>query len=172
MNLGGMAYVVIVCSRCRLARGAPEHAKTASCPGCGRKLRVPELKKYHRTEKLTELAEAIGQLNARLKGGLDAYLGELEQRSAGRKGKSSHYPAPTEKDSGATAPFERHSVPASKLDRAILAFLERRGPGKFSEILEGLPQKTAPERLEKRLEALGRAGLVFEPSAGVFARVP
>lgn len=167
-----MAYVVIVCSRCRLARGAPEHAKTASCPGCGQRLRVPELKKYHRTEKLTELAEAIGQLNARLKGGLDAYLGELEERSAGRKGKASHCPASTGKDFGAAAPPERPSVPASKLDRAILAFLEKRGPQRFEDILKGLTHPTTPERLEKRLEALGRAGLVFEPSAGVYARVP
>ena len=166
-----MAYVVIVCSRCKLARGAPEHARTASCPGCGRKLRIQELKKYHRTDSLKELAEAIGQLNARLKGGLDAYLGELAERAAGQKEKSSGCAVSTERYSGANAPTERPSVPASKLDRAILAFLERRGPQMLADILEGLPQPTTTERLEKRLEALGRAGLVFEPSAGVYASV-
>jgi hypothetical protein len=167
-----MAYVVIVCSRCRLARGAPEHARTASCPSCGRKLRVPELKKYHRTEKLTELAEAIGQLNARLKGGLDAYLGDLDERAAGQKQKRHQFPGPPQMDATAASPPTTPPVPASKLDRAVLAFLERRGPQRLEVILEGLPHPTTPERLEKRLEALGRAGLVFEPSAGVYARVP
>ena len=167
-----MAYVVIVCSRCRLARGAPEHARTASCPGCGRKLRVPELKKYYRTSSLSELAEAIGQLNARLKGGLDAYLEELDGRAARRKEKlSPSHPAPQD-DAGAAAPSERRPVPSSRLDRAILAFLERRGPQRLADILDGLPQRTTEDGLEKRREALGRAGLVFEPSAGVDARVP
>ena len=166
-----MAYVVIVCSRCRLARGAPEHARTASCPSCKRKLRVPELKKYHRTESLTELAEAIGQLNARLKGGLDAYLGELEERAAGQK-KRHPVPGLPQMDATAASPPATPPAPASKLDRAILAFLERRGPQRLEVILEGLPHPTTPERLEKRLEALGRAGLVFEPSSGVYARVP
>ena len=72
-----MAYIVIVCSRCRLARGAAETAKTASCPNCGRKLQVGELRKYFRSESLDQIREAIGQLNARLKGGLDIYLEDL-----------------------------------------------------------------------------------------------
>jgi len=167
-----MAYVVIVCSRCRLARGTPENAKTASCPGCGRKLRVPELKKYHRTESLTELAGAIGILNARLKGGLEAYMEELDSRAAELKGRPSPSNAPPKHEADAAGRDEGNAVPSSKLDRAIIALLERRGPQRLQDILEGSPPGTTLERLEKRLEALGRAGWVFEPSTGVFAKVP
>ena len=165
-----MAYVVVVCSRCRLARGAPEHARTASCPGCGRKLRVPELKKYHRTESLAELAVAIGQLNARLKGGLDAYLEELGSHGAPASGRPLRTAGTAEGDAPATE--ERRQIPASKLDRAILALLERRGPQKVEDILAGLPLKAGPGELERRLEALRRAGVVFEPSSGVYSNVP
>jgi len=167
-----MAYVVIVCSRCRLARGAPEHARTASCPGCGRKLRVPQLRKYHRTDSLTELSEAIGRLNASLKGGLEAYLGDLrESVECGRKnGPETSFSA--EGEVAAAPPPERPAALSARIDRAIVAFLERKGPSAAPEILEGLPRRTTLEHLEKRLEALRRAGLVFEPSAGKYALVP
>jgi DNA-binding transcriptional ArsR family regulator len=166
-----MAYVVIVCSRCRLARGAPESAKTASCPGCGRKLRVPELKKYHRTDSLTELAEAIGRLNASLKGGLLAYLGDLGEMAECNR-KNHPQKGVLQASEVAAAPFaERPAMPSAKIDRAILAFLERKGPMATGEILEGLPQRSTLDHLEKRLEALRRAGLVFEPSAGRYAIV-
>ena len=165
-----MEYVVIVCSRCRLARGAPETAKTATCPSCGRKLRVQELRKYHRAESLSETAEAIGQLNARLKGGLDAYLGDLDESLArGRKR------AKVEKAMGDEAAIpalpQKPAVPAAKVDRAILASLGRGGPRTADEISEGLPIKTSLDQVEKRLEALRRLGLLYEPSAGQYAIV-
>jgi len=166
-----MAYVVIVCSRCRIARGAPERAKTASCPSCGRKLKVPELKKYHRTESLAELAEAIGQLNARLKGGLDAYLEELDTGAA-TGGKRPPRPAAGEGGDASEAHSGKTPLPSSKLDRAILAFLDGRGPQGIEDILGGLPLRTTTERLVKRLEALSRAGILFEPSVGVYSKVP
>jgi len=169
-----MAYVVIVCSGCRLARGAPEGAKTASCPSCGRRLRVQELRKYYSSESLDKIREAIGQLNARLKGGLDAYLEDLygsvpdtpprpgkprneEEREAAREEKAS-------RDGG-------RRVPSNKLDRAIILCLMGRGPATREEILPLLPMKCTPGQLEKRLEALRRAGMLYEPKAGVFALV-
>lgn len=169
-----MAYVVIVCSRCRLARGAAENAKTAACPSCGRVLRVQELRKYYSSESLDKIREAIGQLNARLKGGLDAYLEDLygsvpdtpprpgkprneEEREAAREEKAS-------RDGG-------RRVPSSKLDRAIILCLMGRGPATREEILPLLPMKCTPGQLEKRLEALRRAGMLYEPKAGVFALV-
>jgi hypothetical protein len=171
MNTGGMAYVVIVCSRCRLARGAPETAKTATCPGCGRKLRVQELKKYHRAESLSETAEAIGQLNAKLKGGLDAYLGDLNESIASGRKREKMEKAPGD---GAAAPAaqEKPSVPAAKVDRAILSLLGRRGPQTPDMIHEALPIKTSLDHVEKRLEAMRRLGLLYEPSAGKYAIVP
>jgi predicted RNA-binding Zn-ribbon protein involved in translation (DUF1610 family) len=172
-----MAYVVIVCSRCRLARGASETAKTASCPNCGRKLRVPELRKYYRSESLDQLREAIGQLNARLKGGLDAYLEDLYGSVPERKAKTS---APPSREDAVEAQAQKdderlrqsgRAVPSNKLDRAIVMCLMGRGPATADGILPSLPMKCTPEQLEKRLEALRRAGMLYEPSAGKYALV-
>jgi hypothetical protein len=178
MDTGSMAYVVIVCSGCRLARGAAETAKTASCPGCGRKLRVPELRKYYRSESLDQIREAIGQLNARLRGGLDAYLGDLYESVPDTKPKKG--PAPRSPDEEAEERERKEdgrlkqsgrAVPANKLDRAIVLCLMGRGALTAGELLPILPVKCEPEQLEKRLEALRRAGHVYEPRAGKYALV-
>ncbi len=177
-----MAYVVIVCSRCRLARGAPETAKTASCPGCGRKLRVPELRKYYRSESLSRLAEAIGQLNARLRGGLDIYLGDLHESVPDRPLKAKK---PGDGDEREAASVENREaareekadresgrcLPANKLDRAILLSLSGRGSVSPEELQALLPVKCTVEQLQRRLEALRRAGMLFEPKAGKYALV-
>jgi len=174
MDTGAMAYVVIVCSRCRLARGASETAKTASCPRCGRKLRVPELRKYYRSESLDRLREAIGQLNARLKGGLDVYLEDVYE-SVAEKPPSARPPADPEelmarKDDERLRQMGR-AVPSNKLDRAILLCLMGRKPATSEELLGLLPLKCTIEQLDRRLEALRRTGLLYEPGAGKYALV-
>jgi DNA-directed RNA polymerase subunit RPC12/RpoP len=169
-----MAYVVIVCSRCRLARGAPETARTASCPNCGRKLRVPELRKYYRSESLDQIREAIGQLNARLKGGLDAYLEDLYE-SVPEKA-----PAPAVPDDAGELKDRKdderlkqsgRAVPSNKLDRAIVMCLMGRAPMTPEELLPLLPLKCTVEQLDKRLEALRRSGMIYEPRSGKYALV-
>jgi len=173
-----MAYVVIVCSRCRLARGAAETAKTASCPKCGQKLRVRELRKYYRSESLDQIREAIGQLNARLKGGLDAYLGDLYGSVPdGKPGAPSPPPSREEAPEAQARKDEERlrqsgrAVPENRLDRAIVLCLAGRGPATAGELLPALPMKCTPEQLERRLEALRRSGLLYEPASGKYALV-
>jgi DNA-directed RNA polymerase subunit RPC12/RpoP len=198
MNTGALAYVVIVCSRCRLARGAAETARTASCPNCGRKLQVGELRKYYRSESLDQIREAIGQLNARLKGGLDIYLEDLyasvpdtKPRTKDADGEEGGHPAHPVREEGAgrhlqgTADADEakareederirqmgRAVPTNKLDRAIILCMMGRGPASSEELLPLLPMKCTIEQLDKRLEALRRTGLVYEPRAGKYALV-
>ncbi len=173
-----MAYVVIVCSRCRLARGAAETAKTASCPKCGQKLRVPELRKYFRSESLDQVREAIGQLNARLKGGLDIYLDDLYKSLPDTVPKAAAPPSsPEEVDEARERQAGEHlkqsgrAVPQNKLDRAIIMGLLGRGPTTAEELLPLLRVKCTAVQLEKRLEALRRLGLLYEPRAGRYALV-
>lgn len=169
-----MAYVVIVCSRCRLARGAAETARTASCPGCGRRLPVAGLRKYYRSESLDQIREAIGQLNARLRGGLDAYLEDLyesvPERVPAAKPPSDPDELAAQKDDERIRLMGR-AVPANKLDRAIILCMMGRGPATPEELLPLLPMKCTPEQLERRLEALRRTGLLYEPGAGKYALV-
>jgi hypothetical protein len=169
-----MAYVVIVCSRCRLARGAAETARTASCPNCGRKLQLSELRKYYRSESLDQLREAIGQLNARLKGGLDVYLEDL-YASVPEKSPAPKLPADPE-ELEAKKEEERirqmgRAVPTNKLDRAIILCMMGKGPATSEELLPLLSVKCTVEQLDKRLEALRRTGLLYEPKAGKYALV-
>jgi len=169
-----MAYVVIVCSRCRLARGAAETARTASCPNCGRKLQLAELRKYYRSESLDQLREAIGQLNARLKGGLDVYLEDL-YASVPEKAPAPKLPADPEeleakKDEERIRQMGR-AVPTNKLDRAIILCMMGKGPTTPEELLPRLSMKCTIEQLDKRLEALRRTGLLYEPRAGKYALV-
>ncbi len=173
-----MAYVVIACSRCRLARGAPETAKTASCPRCGRKLPVPELRKYYRSESLDRIREAIGQLNARLKGGLDAYIEDLDKSAPGTKpGKAPAPASPGEADEDRARRDDvrlkqsGRAVPSNKVDRAIIMCLIGKGALSAGELLPLLSVKCQPGQLERRLEALLRTGLVYEPRSGRYALV-
>ena len=169
-----MAYVVIVCSRCRLARGAAETARTASCPNCGRKLQLSELRKYYRSESLDQLREAIGQLNARLKGGLDVYLEDLYASMPERVPAAKPHADP--KEHQAQKEDERirqmgRAVPTNKLDRAIIRCLIGRAHATPEELLPLLPMKCTIEQLDKRLEALRRTGILYEPAAGKYALV-
>lgn len=169
-----MAYVVIVCSRCRLARGAAETAKTASCTNCGRKLFVAGLRKYYRSESLDQIREAIGQLNARLKGGLDVYLEDLyasvPDKPLGPKPPADPEELKAQKDDERVRQMGR-AVPTNKLDRAIILCMMGRGPATSEEVLPHLPMKCTIEQLDKRLEALRRSGLLYEPRAGKYALV-
>jgi len=174
MNTGAMSYVVIACPRCRLARGAAETARTASCPSCGRKLLLSELRKYYRSESLDQLREAIGQLNARLKGGLDVYLEDL-YASVPEKVPAPKPPADPD-ERLARKEDERirqmgRAVPTNKLDRAIILCMTGKGPATSEDLLPLLSVKCTVEQLDKRLEALRRTGLLYEPSAGKYALV-
>jgi hypothetical protein len=173
-----MAYVVIVCSGCRLARGAAETAKTASCPKCGRKLRVAEVRKYFRSESLDQLREAIGQLNARLKGGLDIYLDDLYRSIPETSAKPDLPPRlPEEAEEARQRKDDERlrqsgrAVPQNKLDRAIVMCLMGRPPLTSGELLPLLPIKCTIEQLDRRLEGLRRSGMLYEPKAGNYALV-
>ncbi|MBM4250238.1 MAG: hypothetical protein FJ149_12640 [Euryarchaeota archaeon] len=178
MDTGPMAYVVIVCSSCRLARGASETARTASCPNCGRRMRLAGRKKYCRSESLDHIREAVGRLNARLKGGLDIYLDDLCSSLPDAKPGAACPPRGSDGGGEEQARRERErlrqsgrAVPTNKLDRAIVICLMGRGALTAEELRPLLPVKCQPDQLEKRLEALRRAGLLYEPRAGRFALV-
>jgi hypothetical protein len=167
-----MGYVVVVCSRCRLAKGADERQKTTTCPGCGRSLRLEWLKKYHRAETLEEARGAIGRLNAKLKGGLDAYLEDIagEGPPAGlpQGALTPDLSADHSADRPQTA-AARDSLPASKLDKRVLLLLDSKGPLTAEELLAALAKaKLTREKLQKRLDALCEAGHIFEPSVGKY----
>ncbi|MEM2869943.1 MAG: DUF1922 domain-containing protein [Thermoplasmata archaeon] len=183
-----MAYVVVVCSKCRRARGARESAKTARCPGCGRSLTLQKLRKYFRTSSLTDLAEAVGRMNAQLRGGLETCLGDRKEK--GRGGTSGGEPqarGERERSSGAgegmtevghvertngSARFrEGEGVRGARLEKRVLEFLSRAGPSSAEKLAVALGEKISVAELELRLEKLKQMGLVYEPSPGKYSLV-
>jgi hypothetical protein len=63
------------------------------------------------------------------------------------------------------------AVPQNKLDRAIVMSLMGRAPATSEELRPLLTVKCTVEQLDKRLEALRRSGLLYEPRAGRYALV-
>jgi hypothetical protein len=165
-----MGYVVVVCSRCKLAKGAPEKQKTTMCPSCGRTLHIADLKKYYHAESLPEVRDAIGRLNAKLRGGLDAYTEEAAEKLKRGVKKGNSVPlAPSPDTSGDMLLTGDRSPSSSRYDRRILDFLDMNGVSTPEQILRGLAKSgMTRELLEKRLNKLCEGGYIYEPSVGKY----
>ena len=61
-----MRYGVIVCPRCKRARGILLTNKTTTCSHCGKKFKTQGLKVYYKTDSVKELAAAVGGINESL----------------------------------------------------------------------------------------------------------
>ena len=59
-----MRYGVIVCTKCRRAKGVDLSCKTTRCPGCGKVLNLKNLSIKYKTNSEEELRQAIGLVNA------------------------------------------------------------------------------------------------------------
>src|SRR2546421_11191628 len=66
-------YGVIVCPRCKRAKGVDLKQKTTTC-ACGFEIRVAPSRVRARADTARELASLVGQVSAELAGGLAAYL--------------------------------------------------------------------------------------------------
>lgn len=183
-----MAYVVIVCPKCRLARGAHEGARTTRCARCGRSLPLRKLRKYLRTGSLTELAEAVGRVNARLRGGLETYLDELAKEASGRtrgRGRTStggnESPQRELRGTDAVRPLPPTGVdePGARgaarrgpmVERRVLDFLRRAGPSSPEEVAKALGGRLSLESVERVLERLRESGALYEPRRGRYTLV-
>src|SRR5213083_1958297 len=65
-------YGVIVCPRCKRAKGVDLKQKTTTC-ACGFEIRIAPSRVRARADTSRELASLVGQVSAELAGGLAAY---------------------------------------------------------------------------------------------------
>ncbi len=65
-------YGVVVCPRCRTAKGCNLRQKTTKCP-CGDIIDLKVSRVYFKTSRTRELAKAVAAQNAKLHGGLEEY---------------------------------------------------------------------------------------------------
>jgi hypothetical protein len=79
-----MKFGVIVCPRCKRAKGVDLSCRTTKCSRCGRILKLEVLKIFYRTDSSEKLRQAIGFVNAELDGKLEEFR-ETLKASRGRK---------------------------------------------------------------------------------------
>lgn len=153
-------YGVIVCPRCKRAKGVDLRQKTTTCP-CGFEIHVTLARIKVRAATPRELAPLVGQANAHLAGGTRAVQTLL---------------APTRR----TRPKEIHArviarVPkvADRTTRIRAAALELTNElevftrDDWARVLEGLSIPDA----EAALESLLRANVLYEPKEGFYRAV-
>lgn len=146
-------YGVVVCSRCRRAKGVRIGQKTTRCQ-CGHNIDLSIAKIKSHTNDARELAKAVAMENVALRGGRKEY-----ERAAGahRKLKGAHGRTA---DAAAGAGNREHKIRAVavELTRELGDFTAR----DFALVLVslGIP---APQT---RLEELLKLNLIYEPRPG------
>src|SRR5213596_3502262 len=80
-------YGVIVCPRCKRAKGVDLKQKTTTC-ACGFEIRIAPSRVRARADTARELASLVGQVSAELAGGLAAYRKAATPRAEGGPGTS------------------------------------------------------------------------------------
>ena len=75
-----MKFGIIVCPRCKKAKGVNLSSKTTKCLCCGRVLKLDKLKILYKTESRPRLQNALGMINADLDGRLEEFKKLIEKQ--------------------------------------------------------------------------------------------
>ena len=153
-------YGVVVCSRCKRAKGVDLKQKTTTC-SCGFEIRVSKSRVKAQAVGAHELAGLVGQVNAELRGGLEAYR---EAAAPARKTRSRDvHVRVVGVASKSRDRANRIRAAAIELTRELEVF----SIGDWTRVLTGLgiPQP------EEALATLVRANLVREPREGFYRAV-
>lgn len=68
-----MKYGVIVCSKCKKAKGVMLSSKTTKCIRCGKILYLDKVKIFYKTNSEYKLRQSLGIINAKLDNNLEYY---------------------------------------------------------------------------------------------------
>ncbi len=153
-------YGVVVCPRCKRAKGVDLKQKTTTCP-CGFEIRVVPARIRARASTPRELAPLVGQVNAELAGGAQVVAKAFASPKKIR---------PREVHARVIAAIPKEGDRASKVRAAALELtneLEVFTKEDWARVLEGLG---IPEP-EGALAVLLDANVVFEPRAGFYRAV-
>jgi hypothetical protein len=153
-------YGVIVCPRCKRAKGVDLKQKTTTC-ACGFEIRIAPSRVRARADTARELAPLVGQVSAELAGGLAAYQKAAEPAHRARS-RDVHL-----RIVGiASKPRDRSGrlrAAAVELTRELEVFSLK----DWTQVLAGLG---IPEA-ETALATLIRANFVMEPKDGFYRAV-
>jgi len=153
-------YGVLVCPRCRRAKGVDLRQKTTTCV-CGFEIRVIPARVKARAESARELARLVGQVSADIAGGAEAYQ-KATAPIRHKRSRNVHLRvvAIASKRSDRVG---RLRAAATELTRELEVF----SLDDWERVLGGL----GIPRAEIALAALVRDNVVFEPKTGFFRAV-
>ena len=154
-------YGVVVCPRCRKAKGVALSQKTTACP-CGFDIHVVPARVRARTSIPRELPGLVGEVNAEIAGGLAAYRDAARPRKRPRS-RNVHARVVA---SAVRAGDRMHRIRAAAegLTRELDVF----SLDDWREVLGGLGLVEAEEALQELL----KGNVVYEPRPGFFRTVP
>ena len=153
-------YGVVVCPRCKRAKGVDLKQKTTTCL-CGFEIRVVPSRVRARANTARELAPLVGQVSAEIAGGLKAYreaaapVRRIRPRDVHLRGIGIA--------SKAQGRANRVRAAAVELTRELEVF----SMPDWERVLAGL----GIPHPEEALAALVRANLVLEPTSGFYRAV-
>lgn len=153
-------YGVVVCPRCKRAKGVDLKQKTTTC-SCGFEIRVLPARVRARASTPRELAPLVGQVNAEMAGGAQIVAEALAPPKKTR---------PRGVHARVIAAIPKAGDRASRVRAAALELtkeLEVFTKDDWTQVLEGLG---IPEP-EGALAVLLDANVVFEPRAGFYRAV-
>jgi hypothetical protein len=153
-------YGVVVCPRCKRAKGVDLKQKTTSCV-CGFEIHIAPSKIRARANTARELAPLVGRVSAELAGGLEAY-----QKAAAPSRRTRSRDVHLRIVGIASKPRDRASrvrLAAVELTRELELFSVE----DWTRVLAGL----GIPRPEEALATLVQANLVMEPKEGFYRAV-
>jgi hypothetical protein len=153
-------YGVVVCPRCKRAKGVDLKQKTTTC-ACGFTIHVLPARVKARAATARDLAPLVGQVNAELAGGTRAVQQTLAPSKRQRlRGVHARVIAAVSNAGDRTT---RIRAAAAELTSELEVFTK----DDWSRVLEGLGIRDP----ETALESLVRANAVFEPKEGFYRAV-
>jgi hypothetical protein len=153
-------YGVVVCPRCKRAKGVDLKRKTTAC-ACGFEIRVVPSKIRARAQSARELAPLVGRASAELAGGLRAYeAASAPPRRTRPRDVHARVIAIAAKSRDRTS---RVRAAAVELTKELEVF----SPVDWAKVLDGLGIPAS----EEALQALVRSNVVYEPKPGFFRAV-
>ena len=153
-------YGVLVCPRCKRAKGVNLDRKTTTC-ACGFTIRVAPARIRARAESAREIVSLVGEVNAEMAGGLEAYRrATVPPRRKRPRDVHVRVVGLASKSSDRTS---RLRAAATELTRELEVF----SLDDWNRVLDGL----GIARPEEALGALVRDNIVYEPKAGFYRAV-
>lgn len=160
-------FGVVICPKCHHPRGVRLQSKSSECYKCRYRFKLKGLKRFYETDSESDLAEAVGRVNAKLQGGLEEYnrfLKEYENVPVGYEDLKPHkrIAAKLRHINDGAERLERLAI---ELDRELKEFEENDIIEIFQEL--GLKGVKVKESVQKLVEM----NLIYEPRPGIFKMV-